>query len=167
MSANDAPGVCSYEPCEVTGEYQKPKPFKNGNVPLDLTPENFGGSVDGAVDPPMIGEETPAPPAEETSPPAEETAPPAEEMSPPPQIGDRDLDEEIMLVNKRSCRCLAVGDRCWKKLANLTNDYCEMKTAAEDQPAICRDSCCEYCASGLRKSRWLCGKDEIKAICGM
>lgn len=160
MAANDHLGVCVYEPCEATGEYQKPRPFKNGDVPADLTPENFGGSADGAVDPPMTGEETPGPPMEETS-------PPPMDATPAPETGDRNLDEEVMLIKKRSCRCLAAGDRCWRMLAQLTDDYCVMKTAAEDQPAICRDSCCDYCASGLRRTRWLCEKDEIKAICGM
>lgn len=41
MSANDAPGVCTYEPCYVTGTYQKPRPFKNGRNPLLITPSNF------------------------------------------------------------------------------------------------------------------------------
>lgn len=41
MSANDAPGVCRSEPCVVWGDFQKPRPFKNGEVPAALTPDNF------------------------------------------------------------------------------------------------------------------------------
>lgn len=33
----------SYEPCKVTGDYQVPLPFVDGNVPFDLTPNHFGG----------------------------------------------------------------------------------------------------------------------------
>lgn len=66
MSANDAPGVCVFEPCRVTGRYQKPRPFKDGKKPAPLTPENFGGKspsgstekVDpkaGSGDPPSTG----------------------------------------------------------------------------------------------------------------
>lgn len=186
MSANDAPGVCSYEPCEVTGDYQVPRPFLDGNVPMDITPEHFGGSSPAGVEPtPVSVEATPEPvdpPTTGADPSSPEPvvmespepvtmdytpAPMPVEMSIPPQTGDRDLEKELTIVKKRSCRCLAAGDRCWRKLANLTEDYCVKNTAAEDQPQICIDSCCDYCAAGLRMSRWLCQKEEIKAVCGM
>lgn len=41
MAANDEPGVCVYEPCLELGSYQKPRQFKDGNSPADLTPGNF------------------------------------------------------------------------------------------------------------------------------
>lgn len=41
MSANDAPGYCSYEPCKVEGHIQMPKEFKNGSQPKHITPSNF------------------------------------------------------------------------------------------------------------------------------
>lgn len=40
MSTVDRPGPCTYEPCEKTGRYRKPQPFKNG-APPPLTPDNF------------------------------------------------------------------------------------------------------------------------------
>lgn len=43
MSANNAPGICSYEPCYVTSYYQKPAPFADGTAPEALTPDHFAG----------------------------------------------------------------------------------------------------------------------------
>lgn len=40
-AANDAPGMCTYEPCVVPGRQQKPREFKNGKSPGPLTPEDF------------------------------------------------------------------------------------------------------------------------------
>lgn len=47
MSANDAPGICVYEPCKDVAMIQYPKSFKNGRIPDALTPENFG-KIEGA-----------------------------------------------------------------------------------------------------------------------
>lgn len=76
MSANDAPGVCSYEPCKVTGKYQSPRPFKDGAVPDDLTPENFGGVSPAGEEPALAATPTPMP--EETA--AATPAPVSEEL---------------------------------------------------------------------------------------
>lgn len=202
MSANDAPGVCSYEPCKVDSEFQAPRPFKDGNVPDDLTPEQFGGVS------PAGGDATP--PAESGTPmetPASESMTPmpipaAESMAPMPTpaaesmapVGtaeaeymapmatseatmDRDgtsgegemgsVSDEMMAIGKRACRCLAAGERCWRKLAGLTGGKCVQNYAAEMQPEACGAACCSYCAEGRRGSRWLCAKEEVGAVCGM
>lgn len=41
MSANDAPGGCTYEPCIVRGKMQKPRPFQAGRRPGSITPADF------------------------------------------------------------------------------------------------------------------------------
>lgn len=41
MSANDAPGVCTYEPCIEEAFYRRPHPFINGKKPPVLTERQF------------------------------------------------------------------------------------------------------------------------------
>ncbi|CAN8064809.1 unnamed protein product [Agarophyton chilense] len=41
MSANNAPGVCAKEPCEVTAFFRRPRSFENGGQPPPITPANF------------------------------------------------------------------------------------------------------------------------------
>ena len=41
MSANDALGVCTYEPCFDSARYRKPRKFRNG-TPQPITPNMFG-----------------------------------------------------------------------------------------------------------------------------
>lgn len=43
MSANDRPGVCTYEPCHTPGVYQMPAEFKGG-APKSLSPDLYGGA---------------------------------------------------------------------------------------------------------------------------
>lgn len=47
-AANDAPGICTYEPCVVPGKLQKPKEFKNGKSPKSLTPKDLRDNSPGA-----------------------------------------------------------------------------------------------------------------------
>lgn len=47
-SANDAPGVCTYEPCIVNAKMQQPRPFKGGAKPKVLRPRDFLGTRSGA-----------------------------------------------------------------------------------------------------------------------
>lgn len=48
MSANDAPGICTYEPCIVPGKLQKPRTFKNGSRPNLLFQSNFKSAAFGS-----------------------------------------------------------------------------------------------------------------------
>lgn len=148
MSANDAPGVCSREPCKVTGRYQKPRPFKNGNSPSALKPEHFGGVSPRAGPPPT-------------------TAGPRTSMRRSTMRSTRattnggGLSEQ---QRKKACKCLFVGSRCWRKLAAKTGGRCGQRTNLLAQPSVCRDACCGFCRS--KRSYRFCKGDNIRRVCG-
>lgn len=144
MSANDAPGVCSWEPCEVRGKYQKPRPFKNGS-PKPIKPEMFGGkspSGNGS------GGNRPQPPKKPNRKPSGSSG-------------------KSIALKKRACGCLAAGNRCRRGLAKKTRGYCRKNTSMWAQSHICKDSCCKLCKLRLRKTRYLCEKPDIKSLCGL
>lgn len=59
-SANDHPGVCTYEPCIVPSQIQKPREFKNGS-PKALKQENFVSAFNDNPGPDPIVLPTPMP----------------------------------------------------------------------------------------------------------
>lgn len=152
MSANDAPGKCTYEPCKVTGKYQKPKEFKDGNMPAPLTPAHFGApSPGGRTSPPRTDPPKTSAPGTTGRTTTGRTTRPVTEGAPTEQ------------EKKKACKCIAVGARCWKKLAARTGGRCGMKTEITAQPAACRDACCGFCRGRLGNR--FCQSDNVKSIC--
>lgn len=180
MSANDSPGVCIREPCVVEGTYMKPKPFKNDNVPDDLTPANFGGS-DIVSEPREEVEESVTPETSPTSPGVVVTPVPfvdggaaasssvdlrAQEVEVP-------VSDPEFIMRKQACDCLISGGSCDGKRAWKTGGSCLSRTKAEDQPSACKNACCEYCrfetlsGQGEKQRRRLCNKAILRPICNL
>lgn len=158
MSANDAPGICTYEPCIVKGAYQKPKQFQNDSVPDPITPANFGASSidarEGTVD---------HPPAQR--PPGRET--------PRDPSGDRESESENdeptrnhqFFMQKRSCRCIGLGTKCGSPMARRTGGHCKRRTPSSEQPRKCVRACCDLCKLGSRYTRKECSYKNVRALC--
>lgn len=62
---------------------------------------------------------------------------------------DTEEDDEDATAEDRegnhSCRCLQLGERCWKSLEDKTGGRCDSFVAAHHQAAECHQSCCHYC----------------------
>ena len=151
MSANDFPGVCSYEPCRVKGKYQKPRPFANGRTPRALTPRDFGGASRGVQ---QRRAPTKAPPGR--------SAPRRTASAPRRTANPKNLSQE-MRVRRRCCKCLGQNGGCWRELARKTRNYCKGRTPALKQPTICKQACCVFCKFKPRARS--CRSPHVKRVC--
>lgn len=191
MSANDAPGVCTKEPCIVRGSYQKPRPFKNDNLPDPLTPQHFGGSSvfgrEGTIDPPVA-----QPPPREGDSSSKSTdqrdASRDEDSSTASRDGEgtgregdssstsRDREHTGVrhrrpdrnyssILQRRSCRCIGLGVRCGKRIARRTGGRCKSRIDATDQPKECIRNCCEMCKVDSVQTRKFCMTRGVRQAC--
>ena len=149
MSANDAPGVCTHEPCVVYGKYQKPRPFKAEGGPAALTPANFESE---AVMERSGGGET------------EFRLPRA--PSPPPSPWERIMRHPLYKQKKAACKCIGEGHRCGRVTARKSG-YCKKWTKAEDQSQRCVRSCCRICRKGLPDMARYCINHKVKTECSL
>eukprot|EP00177_Eucheuma_denticulatum_P000510 GFKZ01000902.1.p2 GENE.GFKZ01000902.1~~GFKZ01000902.1.p2 ORF type:complete len:389 (-),score=43.37 GFKZ01000902.1:317-1432(-) len=152
MSANDAPGVCTWEPCIVYGRYQKPREFTQEGGPGYLTRANFvtGGLSDRSGGGDDDDEE-------------EEYVPP--DNNPPDFSGQPTRDLEFYRA-KRACRCINESEACGRTVAGRTGGKCEAKTSYLEQSAGCVRSCCDLCRKGYEENKDLCIRIKVKEVCG-
>lgn len=116
MAKNDAPGMCSGEPCTgPDGFYRKPRPFKNGS-PRALTPADFGGDNSAAN------------PDSDDSGNSDSTI----------------KSGEVSWKGRASCTCLIYDKDCSTGTAQYSNG-CKAATAGVSQPNSCKKSCCDMC----------------------
>lgn len=68
-------------------------------------------------------------------------------------------------AGRRSCRCIAQGGKCWKWLAEGTNNRCRAYTGSYNQPSMCKEMCCSHCEN--RRGTRLCRNQAVMNVCGM
>lgn len=150
MSANDALGICTREPCIVYGKYQKPKPFKRAGGPEPLTPAHFSSNA-------ITGKSGGRDPLE----PPEFVLPKSPKAPPAPR---RNFKIDPLKRKKYACRCIVDGERCGKKTARISG-YCKRWVAPEDQPRRCVRSCCALCKLGAQETAKLCITLKVRTAC--
>lgn len=159
MSANDAPGICEREPCIVPGEYQKPKPFKNGSVPDALTPSLFGGSAIQPRQETMEPNPTPPPPTNTDVSNANGATDNSEGMRERPEGKHR------LIMQRRSCRCIGLGTKCGKRIARRTGSSCKSRISSADQPRKCKQDCCAMCRVDSERTSKFCRNMYVRQVC--
>lgn len=142
MSAHDATEICKYEPCVKPATYQKPAPFKNGNIPPPLKPAYF-----------MRG-----------------PVPESQVIERSGSAGDvkyRTENRVSLDLKKKSCACINADESCNTAMEKSTGGFCSRLTKGIDQRNICKDACCDYCEQTRHNDSPFCETEEIKTLCGM
>lgn len=117
--------------------------------------ENFGGGIGGSEGNDSDGNEDPN----------------ENQFSVYSDDGEEDDDEDggpgnsIEKEQNRSCRCMELGERCWKSLEAKSGGRCNAFTSAFHQPPECHNHCCEYCKT--HPTSQVCLNDEIGYICNV
>lgn len=141
MSANNRPGVCSSEPCIVYGDYMKPEPFENGNVPM-LKQRQFhqtGNTSSTEFNAPL--------------------------NNPPLHLHKRPQNILQFKQQRRACMCINLGQKCEQKLANGTGGLCDPFRKHNEQNGKCVQACCKMCRIGRARTTQYCIRHRVRERC--
>lgn len=151
MAANDAPGICTWEPCQETGKYQKPKQFKDGKIPVPITPYHFGGNA----------MQTPYPTLSPSPTPSSMVLPGSGDDH--TTGSDDQAYREMEFDMLRACRCLRSGTKCSRYVASKAAGGCRPWRIPTHQTSGCKQACCNYCAIHPDKSA--CRSLNVESVC--